>query len=100
VICFEVDPARVVDVPVLGVDPITDHAGLVEAAGLAVEVYEETPGWRERVEAAFGAVVDAGDVLAQEMGERAAAGAVAEAMVTVAMKPYPRRVLLVARRPA
>ena len=48
---------------------------------------------RERVNAAFGAIVDASDMLAAEMGERAAAGVVAEAMLTVQMQPYPRRVL-------
>ena len=61
--------------------------------------YEETPGWQERVYATFTAVVEASEILAAEMGERAAAGAVAEAMPTVAMKPYPRRVLAVASRP-
>ena len=49
--------------------------------------------------AAFGAIVDASDMLTAEMGERAAAGAVAEAMLTVQMQPYPRRVLAAARRP-
>ena len=64
-----------------------------------VEAYEETPGWRERVNAAFNAVVDASDTLTAEMGEAAAAAVVAEAMLTVQIQPYPRRVLVVARRP-
>ena len=67
------------------------------AAGFDVEAYEETPGWRERVNAAFGAIVDASDTLIAEMGERAAAGAVVEATLTVQMQPYPRRVLAAAR---
>jgi SAM-dependent methyltransferase len=99
IIAFEVDPAKVTGVPVLGADPIPDYVPLLEAAGFDVEAYEETPGWRERVNAAFGAIVDASDMLTAEMGERAAAGAVAEAMLTVQMQPYPRRVLAAARRP-
>jgi hypothetical protein len=33
------------------------------------------------------------------MGESAAAGTLAEAMLTVTTQPYPRRVLIVAHRP-
>jgi len=98
IVAFEVDPAKAVGLPVLGIDPIPDHRPLLEDAGFAVEVYEETPGWEGRVYGAFSAVVDAIDTLVSEMGERAAAGAVAEAMVTVQVKPYPRRILAVARR--
>jgi SAM-dependent methyltransferase len=98
-IAFEVDPAKVAGVPVLGTDPVPDYRPLLEAAGFSVEAYEETPGWQQRVSAAFGAVVDASDTLAAEMGELAAASAVAEAMLTVEIQPYPRRVLAVASRP-
>jgi SAM-dependent methyltransferase len=99
IIAFEVDPSKVEGLPVLGVDPIPDYRPLLEAAGFAVEAYEETPGWEERVYGAFGAIVEANDTLVSEMGERAAAGAVAEAMLTVQMRPYPRRILTVAFRP-
>jgi ubiquinone/menaquinone biosynthesis C-methylase UbiE len=99
IVCFEVDPTKVEGVPVLGVDPVDDYVPLLEAAGFSIDLYEETPGWAERVYPTFSALVDAGDALTAEMGERAAAGTLAEAMVTVAMKPYPRRVLIVARRP-
>ena len=99
IIAFEVDPVKVTGVPVLGADPVPDYVPLFEAAGFDVEAYEETPGWRERVNAAFGAIADASDTLTAEMGDRAAAGAVAEAMLTVQIQPYPRRVLAVARRP-
>jgi hypothetical protein len=68
-------------------------------AGFDVVAYEETAGWAERVEAAFGAIVDAADVLAAEMGEQASASAVAEAMVTLDLQPYPRRILAVASLP-
>jgi ubiquinone/menaquinone biosynthesis C-methylase UbiE len=98
IVCFEVDPAKADGLPVLGVDPIVDYAPLLRAAGFTVELYEETPGWADRVYSTFSAVVDASDALTAEMGERAAAGALSEAMLTVAMRPYPRRVLIVARR--
>jgi SAM-dependent methyltransferase len=99
-IAFEVEPAKVAGLPVLGVDPVPDYLPLLEAAGFEIDVYEETPGWQERVNAAYGAIVDARDTLAAEMGERAAAGAVTEAMLAVQIQPYPRRVLAAASRPA
>ena len=99
IVAFEVDPARIAGVPVLGVDPVADYRPLLEQAGLTVAAYEETPGWRDRVLSVFGALVDAADALVAEMGERAAAGVLAEAMLTVQLQPYPRRVLAVARRP-
>ena len=99
IVCFEVDPAKVEGLPVLGIDPVLDYAPVLEQAGLAIDVYEETPGWADRVYPTFGALIDASDALKDEMGERAATGTLAEAMLTVAMRPYPRRVLIVARRP-
>ena len=98
-ICFEVEPAKVEGLPVLGVDPIPDYRPLLETAGFKVEAYEETPGWQERVYATFGALVANSEALTAEMGERAAASTLAEAMLTVSMKPYPQRVLAVASRP-
>jgi len=100
VIAFEAERAKVHGLPVFGVDPVSDYAPLLQKAGFAVDAYEETPGWRERVYAAFGAIVEARDALAAEMGERAASSAVAEATVTVQLKPYGRRTLFAARRPA
>ena len=98
IVCFEVDPAKVEGVPVLGVDPVPDYAPLLTEAGLRVVAYEETPGWEQRVYGTFQALVDAADALNAEMGERAAAGVLSEAMLTVATRPYPRRVLIVATR--
>jgi SAM-dependent methyltransferase len=98
IVCFEVDPAKVEGLPVLGLDPIPDYAPLMEGAGFAIDGYEETPGWEPRLYGTFGALVDAADALVADIGERAAAGALAEAMLTVQRKPYPRRVLVVARR--
>jgi ubiquinone/menaquinone biosynthesis C-methylase UbiE len=98
IVCFEVDPATVAGLPVLGVDPVADYRPLIAAAGLTAEAYEETPGWAERVYAAFSVIVDNTDTLIAEMGEPAAAAA-AEAMLTVELKPYPRRIMAVASRP-
>lgn len=67
-------------------------------AGLTVEAYE-TPGWQERVHAAFSAIAENNDTLIAEIGELAAASAVAEAMITLQIKPYPRRIMAVASRP-
>jgi SAM-dependent methyltransferase len=97
-ICFEVDPVKARGLPVLGVDPISDYKPLLADAGLHVETYVETPGWQRRVYGAFRAVADASDVLIQEMGAEAAGAAVAEAILTLESKPYPRRVLIGARR--
>jgi SAM-dependent methyltransferase len=98
-VCFEVDPARTRGLPVLGVDPVGNYRPLLELAGFDVLAYEETAGWAERVEAAFSAIVNAADVLAGEMGEQASASAVAEAMITLEIQPYSRRILAVASLP-
>jgi SAM-dependent methyltransferase len=98
IVCFEVDPTKVMGVPILGVDPVADYAPLLTDAGFRVGAYEETPGWAERVYPTFAALVDAADALNAEMGEEAAASVLAEAMLTVAVQPYPRRVLIVAER--
>ena len=82
----------------LGVDPHSNYAPILEAAGFAVDAYEETPGWASRVYGTFQALVDAADDLLADLGERAAAGVLAEATLTVQTRPYPRRILLVAKR--
>jgi hypothetical protein len=84
---------------VLGVDPVVDYIPLLSDAGFTIDAYEETAGWAERVYPTFSALIDAADLLNAEMGDRAAAGTLSEAMLTVAMHPYRRRVLIVARRP-
>jgi SAM-dependent methyltransferase len=97
IVCFEVDPSKVAGLPAQG-DPHSDYALVVEAAGFAVDAYEETPGWASRVYGTFQALVDAADALVADLGERAAAGVLAEAMFTVQTRPYTRRILLVAKR--
>lgn len=98
IVCFEVDPAKVGGVPVLGVDPVVDYSALLRETRFAIELYEETPGWEGRVHRTFSALIDASDALAADLGDRAAASTLAEAMITVELRPYPRRVLVVARR--
>jgi SAM-dependent methyltransferase len=98
IVCFEVDLSKVTGVPILGVDPVADYSPLLSDAGLKVNLYEETPGWSERVYGTFGALVDAGDALNAEMGELAAASVLAEALLTVSLRPYTRRVLMVAEQ--
>jgi SAM-dependent methyltransferase len=61
IVCFEVDPAKVAGLPVLGVDPIVDHAPLLADAGFVVDTNVETPGWADRVYPTFQALVDAAD---------------------------------------
>jgi N-dimethylarginine dimethylaminohydrolase len=80
------------------VDPVSDYSSLLTEAGLTIDAYEETPGWSDRVYGTFGALVEASDALNAEMGELAAAGVLAEAMLTVTLRPYPRRVFIVAER--
>lgn len=95
---FEVDPAKAAGLPVLGVDPIPDYRPLIEGAGFALDAYEETTGWEDRVYGVFNAIVDASNALTAEIGAEAAGGAIAEAMITVQMKPYPRRVVAAAHK--
>ena len=98
-ICFEADPTKAAGLPILGVDPVIDYRPLLKSAGFDVVAYEETPGWAERAEAAFSAIAAAADTLAAEMGEQASASAVAEALITLDARPYPRRILTVASLP-
>jgi SAM-dependent methyltransferase len=98
IVCFEVDPAKVTGAPILGVDPVADYSSLLTGAGFSIDTYDETPGWSERVYGTFGSLIEARDALNAEMGEAAAASVIAEAMLTVALHPYPRRVIIVAER--
>jgi SAM-dependent methyltransferase len=94
VVCFEVDPVKAHGLPVLGADPIADYKPLLADAGLLLDNYSETPEWQQRTYGAFRAIADANDMLIQEMGVEAASAAVAEALLTLQVKPYPRRVLI------
>ena len=95
---FEVDPAKVAGLPVLGDDPVVGYRALLEETGFAVERYEETPGWRQRLTGAYGAVLAAADVLTGELGVPAVAALSFEMATTLELDPYPRRVLAVTTR--
>ena len=94
---FEVDPQRVRDVPVLGVDPVADYSTLLGDVGFTVDTYEETPGWRQRLVAAYSAVVSAEPALRPELGDDAMDALLGEMSLTLQIDPYRRRVLAVAR---
>jgi SAM-dependent methyltransferase len=96
--CFELDPARVAGLPVLGDDPVGDYTPLLHDAGFDIESYEETPQWRERVRATYGACIAAREAIAAEMGEAPCSALLGEMTMTLEREPYRRRVLVVARR--
>jgi SAM-dependent methyltransferase len=95
---FEVDPERVAGIPVLGVDPVADYAPPLATAGFAIDSYQESAGWADRVPATFGAVMEARPALIDEMGEAASMALQMEAAVTLQLQPYRRRVIVHARR--
>jgi SAM-dependent methyltransferase len=96
---FEVEPHRVAGIPALGVDPVPDYAPLLEIAGFRIDSYKESVGWADRVQAAFGAVMDAMSTLTSEMGDAAALSLQMEAALTLQVQPYRRRVIVHAHRP-
>ena len=93
---FEVDAARVAGVPVLGIDPVSDYSALLRDVGFAVEIYEETPGWHDRLVAAYSAVIAAAPTLRSELGDNAMDSLLLEMSLTLQIEPYPRRVFAVA----
>jgi ubiquinone/menaquinone biosynthesis C-methylase UbiE len=97
---FELDPERVATLPVLGTDPVADYAPLLDEVGFNVESYDETPHWEDRLEATYRAVVTAQDALAVEMGQRALGALLMEVSLTLEVKPYRRRVFVVASKRA
>lgn len=96
---FEVEPDAVQGYPVLGVDPIADYRDPLEEAGLVIDSYQETPGWNERLTAAFQAVLDEHDALTTELGEQGYASLSLEVSITLGIHPYRRRVLGIATKP-
>jgi ubiquinone/menaquinone biosynthesis C-methylase UbiE len=99
-VAFELDPERAASLPVLGVDLVDDYRPVLEKAGLRVDVYEEARGWPEPVTATYSAVLNAKEPLTQEMGEAAVGALFLEMTMTVEQKPYRRRVLVAATKPA
>lgn len=98
VACFELEPERVAGLPVLGTDAVADYHVLLAAAGFDVMRYEETRGWLERLTAAYQAALDARRTLIDEMGEPAVQALAGEMSLTLQLRPYRRRVLIVATK--
>lgn len=97
---YELDAARAATLPILGTDPVEDYRPLLISAGLGVDLYEEAPGWPEPMTATYSAVLDAKGPLTQEMGEAAVGALFMEMSMTLQFKPYRRRVLVAATKPA
>jgi hypothetical protein len=95
---FELEPGRVAGLPVLGTDPVADYRPLLEEAGFAIHVYEETAAWHERLTATYEAVSATLPVLRDEMGKDAAEALALEVSLTLQREPYRRRVFAVAVR--
>jgi SAM-dependent methyltransferase len=93
---FEVHPERVADLAVLGDDPVDDYRPILEAAGFAVETYDETVGWSARVTAAYEAIIESSAALTAEMGTDAYGSLAVEVAVTLERRPYRRRVSVTA----
>jgi SAM-dependent methyltransferase len=75
-----------------------DYRPLLEAAGFAVEVYEEPPNWRRQHRPLAEGVIAAEAALAEEMGAEAASGYLDMARGNLADLPLRRYVLGVTRR--
>jgi len=96
-IAFELDAEHVAGLPVWN-HPVDDYRPILEATGFETLSYDQIPRWREHVTAGFGAVVAEQQQLEIELGPVAAAGAVAEASLTLGVQPYRGHVLGVAVR--
>jgi len=77
---------------------VSDYRPILGATGFETLSYDQIPKWREHVTAGFGAVVAEQHQLELELGPVAAAGAVAEASITLGLQPYCGHVLAVAMR--
>ena len=95
---FEVIADRVSDLPVLGDQPVDDYAHLLEEAGFAVDAYEETPQWSERLVGAYEAILANAITLEREMGEHGFSALSVEVAMTLERRPYRRRVRAIAIR--
>jgi ubiquinone/menaquinone biosynthesis C-methylase UbiE len=97
---YELDPERATKLPVLGTDPVEDYRPALVRAGFSVDLYEEAPGWPEPMTATYSALLSAKEPLTQEMGAAAVGALFMEMSMTLEQKPYRRRVLVAATKPA
>lgn len=75
-----------------------DHKRLLENAGFKVDVYKETPGWRERQVAVYNGILDSTEELIQEMGEDHAMPMIREAKTVMPVMDASTRVFVVAQK--
>jgi len=78
---------------------VADHRPLVEAAGLEVTSYDETPGWFELLAATTDGLIARVDELAAEAGADPAEVRAGLDEMRATMDVMTRRVMLVARKP-
>jgi ubiquinone/menaquinone biosynthesis C-methylase UbiE len=97
---YELDAGRAATLPILGTDPVEDYRPALADAGFSVDLYEEAPGWPEPMTATYSAVLAAKEPLTAEMGEAAVGALFMEMSMTLQSKPYRRRVLVAATKPA
>ena len=95
---YELDPENAANLPILGSDMVEDYRPVLEAAGFAVEIYEQVAGWPEPMSSTYAAVIAAKDAIAQEMGDAAVGALTLEMSLTLDRKPYKRRVFAAATR--
>jgi SAM-dependent methyltransferase len=95
---FELDASVCATLPNLKDDPVEDYRPILEAAGFRVDTYEEIPGCPEPVRSTYQGLLDASDVLTQEMGVIAAAALFSECNLMIQTGMYKRRVLIVATK--
>jgi SAM-dependent methyltransferase len=95
---FELEPPRVIDLPVLSVDPVPDYEPLLDESGFSVSRYEETEGWSERLTTTYEAIRVNQATLNEEMGDVAVAALLTEVILTLERRPYRRRVFVSATK--
>ncbi|MCP4117826.1 MAG: class I SAM-dependent methyltransferase [Desulfobacteraceae bacterium] len=75
-----------------------DHKGLLENSGFEVEVYRETPGWKERQLAVYHGILDSKEELIHEMGKKHATPIIKEAKSVIPLLDTSLRVFVAARK--
>lgn len=78
--------------------PLADHRPLLESAGFAVVVYEETPHWRLHMQTSVDEVVAHLPALRAELGDELANALAEDNAAILPYLDHMRRILVVARR--
>ncbi len=75
-----------------------DHRKNLEKAGFGIEVYEQTPGWKERQLAVYAKVLESRELLIREMGKACAMPIIKEARSTPPVLEKSARILVSAKK--